>query len=437
MPETIKKNLFFKFNSNIYLIYFVYISTIAFLSIIYATFILNIFDRADEEFNLILKNIQFGYGNLIYNLVYKGEFYLLRHHDIPYYLGRLPFHPLLMACMYQISKNIFFIYVLKNILIYSVLFFISFKIFYKKNILIFYSILILVLLNPYNLHVSLSIDFADCYTAIFVPCIFLLITSSYNKKYFIISIIMFILYLTKTSMFFLTLLFPIIFLIFEKKYKFINFLPILSVLLAVLIWGSYGYYKTQKFPFLKTGSSTNSEGMSAIMNKDFKNFYPNKSVDLIPGAYKIDDSVIKNNLKTEWDIFEYFDDRNKNYLINNKKEYFFNNMLLKTKFIIFGIYKDGLQSEINGTLKNQIKLTYLLNKIILILGIYYSFLTMIKNLYKKKKIEKISFYYLVILFLTLLPNFAGWATAKHLVSITNLSLFYLTLKFYIRKNEDL
>ena len=56
-------------------------------------------------------------------------------------------------------------------------------------------------LIPYNLHVILTLAFADNIVAVLLPCIFIVLFSNDLKKYYIISIILFILYLTEVKFF--------------------------------------------------------------------------------------------------------------------------------------------------------------------------------------------------------------------------------------------
>ena len=48
---------------------------------------------------------------------------------------------------------------------------------------------------------------------------------------------------------------------------------------AAIIWGAYGYYKTNVVTFGTKLLSNNSYDFSVITHKDFKEVYPDKSVD--------------------------------------------------------------------------------------------------------------------------------------------------------------
>ena len=67
------KNLVNK-SINFFIIYFIYLIIISLSTYIFLEQFIQEFDIADENNNLILKNITFGHGPLIHNLFYNGEF---------------------------------------------------------------------------------------------------------------------------------------------------------------------------------------------------------------------------------------------------------------------------------------------------------------------------------------------------------------------------
>ena len=64
--------------------------------------------------------------------------------------------------------------------------------------------------------------------------------------------------------------------------------------------------KTGTFPVGNKILSASATGLSFVLNKDFKNYYPNKSTDLITNQ------LTNQKFNSEWDEFEYYDKRNKN-----------------------------------------------------------------------------------------------------------------------------
>ena len=104
-------------------IYLLMVLLVSILSSIYCYLIINKFDElTDNNFNIIFKNIQFEYGKLIHNIYYNFDYSFIDDDGIIYYLKRLPLHPLLLVSIAKISKNIFFIFIFKNIILFSLLF---------------------------------------------------------------------------------------------------------------------------------------------------------------------------------------------------------------------------------------------------------------------------------------------------------------------------
>ena len=66
--------------------------------------------------------------------------------------------------------------------------------------------------------------------------------------------------------------------------------------------GTFGLEKTGKFPFAGKLITSNSIALNhVILNDNFLDYYPYKSVDLIPK-----ETLVPKNLNNEWEIFEYY-----------------------------------------------------------------------------------------------------------------------------------
>ena len=191
--------------------------------------------------------------------------------------------------------------------------------------------------------------------------------------------------------------------------------------MANIIWGSFGFYKTGRFPFANRISSINAEAFSLVLNKDFKNYYPDLSVDFLH-------KEPNRKLNSEWEFYDYYNNENKYYLANNFHEYLMD-IFIKLKFIFFGIKTDGKVTDI-GNKDNPIRISYIISKFLFNLSIFISFLFLFKN-YKKISKCKLEIYFLSVCVLCLAPHIIAWATAKHLVPIHNVSFLYLI--FYLKR----
>ena len=147
-----------------------------------------------------------------------------------------------------------------------------------------------------------NIFFEDNLLALLLPSLFLILNLDSDKKYFFSSLIIFVLYNTKSSMFFFSLFLPFLILFLEKKKLHIKIIPFYGLIFAISLWGLFGLEKTGKFPFAGKLITSNSEALNhVILNDKFLDYYPYKSVDLIPK-----DISIPQNLKSEWEIFDYY-----------------------------------------------------------------------------------------------------------------------------------
>lgn len=410
----------------IFIIFSIYVLTIIIASLIFCEFYIDKYPyMIDENFNLILKNIPFHHGELIQNLFNSWKFeqnYL----GTKFVLLKMPVLPILLTLISKISLNFYFIIIIKNILLFSLLFFVLFFCLKSLNLKTKYLALFLIsfFYNPYNLFTSLNFEYEDFLIIILLPSIFCLLISKLEIRYILISILIFFLYLTKTSVFLICIVLPTLIIFFEKseKQKIKKFLPCLAVIIAITSWGSFGYFKTGKFPFGSKLASINSNALSVALNENFHLIYPNKSVDLIQDQY-----IVSDDIDNEWEFFNYFQKKNTRYLNENFDRYF-KDSLIKLKFIFFGIYKDGVHPDTDGNFKNPIRFSSLLNKIFLNTALILSLIYFFKN-FKNFFKMRIEFYFLSIFSLNIFTHVVAWATSKHLVAISIISIFYLILKF--------
>jgi hypothetical protein len=412
---------------NLFIIYLFYISFVSSAAFLFAFLFQEKFYVMDQHYHIIIENLSFEFGGLIKNLFYTGNYFQIIN-DIKFYLIKLPAVPFLLLFIFKISLKYYFVVIFKNIIIFTLHFFICYSLLKDfKSKFLFITIIIIPVIIPYNFLVALNYVYEDNLIAIFLPLLFLSLISENKKKFIFSSLILFILYFVKTSMLLLVFIIPFLIIIFEKKIKiFIKTLPLLASILAIFLWGYFGYSKTGRFPFGSTGASNNSYVLSSVLNKEFKNFYPNKSTDLIP--------IPKPNhhFKSEWEFYDYYNIQNKNYLKSNLSSYI-EDMGLKLIFIFFGIHVDGVNSDYSETSNNPIRYSSIFSKFFFNLAVLISSYVLVKN-YKNILNCKKEFYFIVILILNLTPHIVGWATSKHLVAISNVSLIYLIFfikdKFY-------
>jgi len=272
---------FFKYKNYLIFFYFLIITTTS--SLIFSYKFSLFFPEIVKNNFIELENIPFNHGNLINNLLNHST-YKVSNHGIDVYLDRLPFVAFITIIIAKISSNIYLFLFLKNILLFSLLFY-FFKKYYDDNfsenpyfLLIFTS---LIFCNFYNFQTSLNFVFAEGYLSILLPCLFIiLINQKLKQPGIIVSIFIIILFFAKTTMIYLTISLSIMFIFFAKTNKINKYLPIITLIFSMFAWGIFGYIKTGKFPFLNSISSTNQEGLALVLNERFGNHYP-KSIDIL------------------------------------------------------------------------------------------------------------------------------------------------------------
>ena len=417
--------------SQIISMYLLYIVFISLCSIIYAYLINGRFQLSDINNSIIIDKIQFSYAGLIKNLVTNWEYSSILY-GVKSYVARLPVLPIILSIAIKINSNIYFIFIFKNIIFFS-LYFLSSFLFCKygsKNLKTFIILILFSFIIPYNFHVGLSIFFADSIIYLILPSLFLVMNSNIIYKYYIISFFLMILYLSKTSMVFIVLIMPLLILILEKENLKKRIIPLLSVIIVIVGWGTFGTIKTGKFPILKSTISLNTSAYFFInCHPKFTEFYPYKSIDLL-----LPKNIDFSEYEGEWDV--YFEYNKKIKSAECTKKSFFKDIAKKLHFIFLNINKDNVWPDEDGNFNNPIIYSYIFNKLFFVSAIVISFFIAIKNIINLNKFEKykIEIYYLSIIVLNLLPHLAAWATAKHLVAIQLVSLIYLFLKtkFFFR-----
>ena len=135
-----------------------------------------------------------------------------------------------------------------------------------------------------------------------------------------------------------------------------------------------------------------------------------------------------------WDFFDFYEKKNKEYLSQNLSIYL-KDTIIKIKFIFFGINRDGALPDKNGNFDNSIRFSLILSKLLFNLSIIFSLLILFKNI-KKMFSQKKEIFFLSLVILNLLPHIFVWATSKHLVAISNISIMYLIFSFVDNKNKN-
>ncbi len=430
---------------NIIHLYLVFIVTVGILTYLYGSKILTIHPHYIDQYkNMVFSSLPFDHDELTINLINSKKYFLTYSELFPelgnmkFYNAKYPLTSILISSLSLISKNFYFIIISKNLIFFSITFWIAYYyVKYEnndyKNFLI---ILLLIFYNPFNFHVASNWYFEDFASALILPGLYLIVISKIPFKNLILFYLFIILFFSKSSMTVFCFIFPLIILITEFiDKKKIVLLPVLSVIFCSILWGGYSYNKTGYFAFFLNNSSFNQKQLALSQNKKFHEIYPNLTIDYL--QYTLSDIYNEKEkygiyeIKNEWDLNELYKKRNKIYIRENLNRVI-SDAFLKLRFILFGYKKDG--KYLGATEHNKIHFFMIINKVILNISIIFVIINFLKKIKKKEKITK-EIYFMFILGLIIPVYLMGWATSKHLVSICNTAILYLFVNHnFIIKN---
>jgi hypothetical protein len=409
-----------------FLLYIIFLTIISLSSFIFCFLYINKFNYiVDSNLNIILKNIDFGYGDLIHNIYYNNN-YIQKFEGVYFNLLRLPLLPIIISLLAKLTLNIYIIIILKNILFSSVFYFFIYRLFhdYNKNLITFILFIFIFLIIPQNFYVNLSFTFEEGIICWLVSSLFLVLQFKNNTKFIFISILIFLLYLTKSTMFFLCIFLPFFMIFLEKKNKLI-LLTFVFLLLSIFAWGIFGKIKTGRFPFGQSITTWNSWIINHALNKEFRNNFPYVSPD------NITIKTAPKDIINEWEYFDFYNNENKKYLEENYY-YYFSDLGIKMKFIFFNIHKENYKSNAYDDKLNFYKLhiiSNIVNRIILISAIFLFFYNVKKNKFKLNKITQ-DLYYIFFITVIIIPSLIAWPTTKHLTPIFLISIIYLFFNYF-------
>jgi hypothetical protein len=131
-------------------------------------------------------------------------------------------------------------------------------------------------------------------------------------------------------------------------------------------------------------------------------------------------------IKNEWEYFDFYNNKNKEYLKENYY-YYLSDLKLKFQFIFFNVYNENSLTNAYGNNFNTHKIhviSNIINRLIFITAIY----TFIYNIKKKKfilKKIKQELYFFFFVTAIILPSLIAWPTTKHLTPVFLISIIYL------------
>jgi len=398
----------------------------------------------DNENNYILKNISFGFGQIIEDLT-NGNSPSLNWFGFELQSSRRLFLPyFLMITNDYVTSNFYLIHLIKN-LMFGTLLFLTIKKFNQKYNNFFLTLcLFITFYIPHNTLTNLGTENEEGILNYLMIILFFVLISNLNFKSVIISIILVIIFLLKGSMFFMTLLLPFLYFFLEKNVK-LKYLPIIAVILINFFWGINSFQKNGFFAFGAKGSSMNAINISLVTHKYFNTTYPEIKPDIHLG--RVTEIVKDNKINNEKDLVDILIKKSIIYIIENPKEYFIG-VLKKIYVLNFSPFKDAQtpkdsekyldnmykgKLELNEKINNPIRLSNIPNKIIFNVSLILLLISLINFKKNSKYLNKLNLYYLSTLAFYLAPYMFAWIYPRHATSFYMIAHFYIMLYLIEKK----
>lgn len=402
----------------------------------------------DDNNNYILKNISFGFGQIIQS-IYDGkgsEIYWFE--NIKLQSARRLIVPYYLIFIYEnISSNFYVIHFVKNIFFGSLIFLSIVFIKKKLNSLFIVVSLFIVFYIPHNSLTILGTEHEEGVLIYLILILFFTSISDFNYKSIVMLIVLPLIFFLKGSMFFLVIVFTLSFYLYEKNEKF-RYLVAIFVLLANILWGINSYNKSGFFAIGPKGSSMNAINLATVTHDLFNKTYPQIRPDIHLSS--VEAYLKEKNIIDEKEMVNELLRKSKNYIISNPVDYLIG-VLKKIYVLSLSPFKDAQmpvgisnleylsniknnKTNLNPKINNPIRYSNFPNKIIFNLSI----ILLIISLYRYSKnslfLNKINFYYLLIVTTYLAPYLFAWIYPRHAIALYILAHFYCIF-YFIENNK--
>lgn len=428
-----KIDIFFNFlNNNTFLIFFFYILVLVFVNLLFCKlYLIKQPNLIDSNGTFLISNISNGFGEVIKSINNGDKAHLLWVGEIKLYAARRLFIPYYLIAMNELNITSFItIHLIKN-LFFGLIIFILIKNFNKayNNIFLILCLFFIYYL-PFNNLTTLGTEKEEGWLNYFTIMLFFLLVSNFRYKSIYIGFVLSMIFFLKGSMFFLTLIIPIIYFFLEKKAKY-KYFPIFLVIISNLIWGTYTLKNAGFFAFGAKGSSMNASNLYMISTKDFNKTYPNIVPDIY--LYRVKDIIKKEKINDEKEFIDKLMKPSINFIKENPYNFLYG--IAKRIYVLTlnpfkdaqkpSNYKSNKDSKYKSN--NPVRISNIFNKVVFNLSIVILFYLIFLKKEKNYFIKKLNYYYLSILILYLSPYIAVWLYDRHAVSIYILAHFYVLM----------
>lgn len=382
--------------------------------------------------NVPLTETKSSASDVILNLINNGfHGYYNAEFGFSFYASRMPFVPYFYAGLGSIfPDNLWFIHFIKNLIFLTIFFYTIHKalIFSGNHKYFFSAILSFILLSQqYYVHL-LAIDFEEGFIIPLFAPLFLIFffydnfeAKGKTKLLILFSLLLLVLYLTKSSLLYFCFLFPVLFYNLYKDRRILVYgYP--TLIIAMSIWGYYNFSMTGNFKF-----TSSSDGMNFFKgnNPYARQFYPRD----LDGLY-IKRPAYK--LRDEWEFNNYYFAEAGKFITSHPVKFFeLTSLKLFAFFLDFNIVPYGIPF---GKFKYPILVCF--NIIARILFFSTIFLSIFYILNRKEPAKQSLFYFLIVITYSA-PFILGFAYTRHFYPLLIPVLFYLIrIRTFHSENEE-
>lgn len=377
--------------------------------------------------------LAYGFGPSVYSLVQLHRFGMfVGEHGWWAVALRMPFITLFLAGLSQISTNLTFQFLAKNIVFYSLVLLAlgrlatQYCISYGRQLLI----LLVLLLIPFNILLGCRLEVEEGYLLplMLILYAFLLVQKN-TADYLWCGLATATIYLIKSSMGPLCLVVVSWTVLNDlRRYRSVrlrSLVPLIALVVAIITWGGYVKVRTGRFAIGADESSWNGENLYKGNNPMALQYYPYVSLDLLVSARLLPIPVDPHN---EWELNDAQRAMGVEFIKEHPGDVL--RMDLRKAWVLLAQIRESPTPVIvnfpNFVLQKDRKTVMLSNAIDHL--IFAGFIVLAAMDLRKRRLREYTALALVLGAAYLTPYFAGFLYQRHLVPLFGMVILALSLR---------
>lgn len=381
-----------------------------------------------------------GYDNgpVIRNLVLRHQYgSLVSPGNIWAVAQRMPLVPLFLALVAHFSVALTPAFMIKNLLAWMLTILALLRIARAEkspaNLLL--AAFFLLVFLPYNSYVAFAIEYEEGYLFHLLMLLFSFVVYAKRRGDLVaIGVLLFLIYLTKSSMAGLCALVAIgvmaevlsaartgIFPGLALANRSAACIPAVFLLVAACSWGIFTLEKTGHFAIGATSSSLNGLNFYKGNNSDFAGLYPEINLDVLE-SYK--SFAPSRPVRDEWDLNRYYEDRAFEFISRNPKQALRND-LTKLYVALLGVEDVELGARNMWLVRGSM----LVNRLLLWTGIVVAMDNIRRSVGRGNPARALPSFYLLGFIVSFVPPYiVGFANNRQMVPIFGVCCLFLFLE---------